>query len=44
MLLGVLVCLVLVALMRRRLRWHRQALQTDLAAGLGIWGAMSCVY
>ena len=44
MLLGVLVCLVLVGLMRRRLCWHRQALQTYLAAGLGIWGAMSCVY
>ncbi|NEX23129.1 DMT family transporter [Thiorhodococcus mannitoliphagus] len=44
MLLGVFVCLVLVALMSRRICWHRKAFQTYLAAGLGIWGAMSCVY
>nr|WP_245232359.1 DMT family transporter [Thiorhodococcus minor] len=44
MVLGVFICLALVALMSRRVRWHRKALHTYLAAGLGIWGAMSCVY
>jgi drug/metabolite transporter (DMT)-like permease len=44
MVLGVLVCLVLVALMRRRLPWHPLALRTYLAAGLGLWAAMSSVY
>jgi drug/metabolite transporter (DMT)-like permease len=44
MLVGVFVCLVLVALLSRRMRWHRKARHTYLAAGLGIWGAMSSVY
>ncbi|MBK1723145.1 EamA family transporter [Thiocystis violacea] len=44
MVLGVFICLVLVALMSRRMRWHRRALQTYCAAGLGIWGAMSSTY
>ncbi len=44
MVLGVFACLVLVALMSRRICWHRQARHTYLAAGVGIWGAMSCVY
>jgi len=44
MVLGVLVCLALVALLSRRLRWHREALLTYSAAGLGLWGAMTCVY
>ncbi|OOY51276.1 DMT family transporter [Solemya velum gill symbiont] len=44
MLLGVFVCLVLVALMSRRMRWYAAARKTYLAAGLGIWGAMSSVY
>ncbi len=42
--LGVFVCLVLVALMSRRMRWYPAARNTYLAAGLGIWGAMSAVY
>ncbi|MEN8213706.1 MAG: DMT family transporter [Pseudomonadota bacterium] len=42
--LGVFVCLVLVALMSRRMRWYATARNTYLAAGLGIWGAMSSVY
>ncbi|MES9963337.1 MAG: DMT family transporter [Candidatus Sedimenticola sp. 20ELBAFRAG] len=42
--IGVFVCLVLVALMSRRMRWYRAARHTYLAAGLGIWGAMSAVY
>jgi len=44
MVLGVIVCLVLVALLSRRMRWHREALLTYLAAGIGLWGAMTSVY
>ena len=44
MVLGVVVCLVLVALLSRRMRWHREALLTYLAAGIGLWGAMTSVY
>ncbi|NKN33626.1 EamA family transporter [Marichromatium bheemlicum] len=44
MVLGVFLCLVLVAVMSRRMRWNRAALLTYIAAGLGIWGSMSCVY
>ena len=36
MVLGVLVCLVLVALLNRRMRWHRDAVLTYLAAGIGL--------
>jgi drug/metabolite transporter (DMT)-like permease len=42
--IGVFVCLVLVALLSRRMRWHAKARNTYLAAGLGIWGAMSSLY
>lgn len=44
MLLGVVVCLLLVAFMSRRVRWHRDALLTYLTAGIGLWGAMTSVY
>ncbi|MCP4452122.1 MAG: EamA family transporter, partial [Planctomycetes bacterium] len=44
MVLGLFVCLVLIALFSRRMRWHRDALLTYLAGGLGIWGAMTSVY
>lgn len=44
MVLGVLVCLTLVALLRRRLPWRRDALMTYFAAGIGLWGAMTSVY
>jgi drug/metabolite transporter (DMT)-like permease len=44
MLLGVLLCLLLVTLFGRGMRWHRRALLTYLVAGAGVWGAMSCVY
>jgi len=44
MLIGVFVCLVMVALMSRRMRWHSKALSTYVAAGLGVWGAMSTAY
>lgn len=44
MVLGVLVCLALLALLRQPLRWHRAARLTYLAGGLGLWGAMTSVY
>ena len=44
MLPGVVVCLILVALLSRRMRWHREALLTYFAAGMGLWGAMTSVY
>ena len=44
MVLGVFVCGVLVAFWGRRLPWHRAAIRTYLAAGLGLWAAMSSVY
>jgi len=44
MVLGVLVCLALVVLLGRRLGWDRQAVQTYLAGGIGLWGAMTSVY
>lgn len=44
MVIGVLVCLGLLALLRQPLRWHRNARLTYLAGGLGLWGAMTSVY
>jgi drug/metabolite transporter (DMT)-like permease len=44
MVIGVSVCLLLLALLRRPLRLTPAALRTYVAGGLGIWGAMSCVY
>lgn len=44
MAIGTLGCLALVWLMRGKLLWHKQAIQSYLAGGLGIFGAMSCVY
>ena len=42
--LGALVCLALMGLFSVPLPRHRAALQTYAAAGLGIFGAMLCVY
>jgi len=44
MLIGALVCLVILALMRKRLVWHKKAIYTYLSASLGIFGSMLCVY
>jgi len=44
MAIGALGCLLLLLLVRGRLYWHKTAVSTYLAAGLGIYGAMSCVY
>lgn len=42
--LGALLCLALMGLFSVPLPRHRAAVRTYLAAGLGIFGAMSCVY
>lgn len=42
--LGALFCLVFMGLFSVPLPRHRTALRTYLAAGLGIYGALSCVY
>ncbi len=44
MAIGALGCLLLLMLTRGRLYWHKAAVNTYLAAGMGIYGAMSCVY
>jgi drug/metabolite transporter (DMT)-like permease len=44
MLLGVVLCLALIALLSRRLPWETAARRTYLAGGLGLWGAMTAVY
>lgn len=44
MVLGALLCLVLLLLLRRKLPMHPQALATYGSAGIGIYGAMMCVY
>jgi drug/metabolite transporter (DMT)-like permease len=44
MVIGVLLCLALLALLRQPLRGHRAALLTYLAGGLGVWGAMTSTY
>lgn len=42
--LGFLICLLLLWVLRIPLRWHREAVLTYVAAGLGIFGAMLSVY
>ena len=44
MLIGLFICLLILAFMRVRLQWHRQAVYTYLAASLGIFGSMLLVY
>lgn len=44
MLIGVAICLLLMVIFRVKLPLYREASLTYLAAGLGIFGAMSCVY
>jgi len=44
MLIGTLICLIIMAFMRVRLDWKKEALLTYLAASLGIFGSMLCVY
>ncbi len=44
MVIGLFISLLLLRFMGLSLHTHRKALQTYLAAGLGIFGAMICVY
>ena len=44
MAIGVVICLTLLKILNIRMPLHRAALETYLAAGLGIFGAMFCVY
>lgn len=44
MLIGALVCVALLMLLSRRLSWHRDAVKTYMAGGLGVFGAMTSVY
>ena len=42
--IGLAICLLLLAIFRFKMPWHRDARKTYLAAGLGIFGTMLCVY
>lgn len=44
MLVGAAVCSLIMLLLTRKLPWNREARQTYLAAGLGLYGAMMSVY
>lgn len=44
MVLGLFVCLVLIAVMGRSMPWHGRARATYLVAGVSLWGAMTSVY
>jgi drug/metabolite transporter (DMT)-like permease len=44
MVIGAVLALVLTALLGLGMRWHRQAIRAYVAAGLGIFGSMLCVY
>jgi drug/metabolite transporter (DMT)-like permease len=44
MVLGTMVALMILALLRKPLHWHKQARRTYLAASMGIYGSMMCVY
>lgn len=44
MLLGLFTAYTILYFSRQRFPWHSDALKTYLAAGLGIYTAMSCVY
>lgn len=44
MTIGLLICLMLLPIFKVKMPWHRNARQTYLAAGLGIFGTMLCVY
>lgn len=44
MVIGTALCLLIAQLLRVRLPWHRDALRTYAAAGVGVYGAMMSVY
>lgn len=44
MLIGVLICMLILAFMRQKLQWHKRAVYTYLSASMGIFGSMLCTY
>ncbi|MDH5443968.1 MAG: DMT family transporter [Gammaproteobacteria bacterium] len=44
MIIGTLGCLLLLAILRGKLPWHKRAIMVYVAEGIAIFGAMSCVY
>ena len=44
MMIGVVLCLLLVSLLSVKMPWHKRAVQTYIAAGLAVYGAMFSVY
>ena len=44
MTIGLVICVLLLGAFRIKMPWHREARLTYLAAGLGIFGTMLCVY
>ena len=44
MLLGLSVACLLLYISRQKIPWHKDALKTYIASGLGIYTAMTCVY
>lgn len=44
MAIGLAICMLLLAILRLRMPWHREARMTYIAAGMGIFGTMICVY
>jgi len=42
--LGMAVALTVLVILRRQLPWDRKAMETYLAASVGVYGAMMCVY
>ena len=44
MLIGTFICLLILAFMRVRLEWHKKAIQSYLAASMGIFGSMLLTY
>ena len=44
MLIGVFLCMLLISLLSIKMPWHKRAVQTYIAAGLAVYGAMLSVY
>ncbi|MFT4582414.1 MAG: drug/metabolite transporter (DMT)-like permease [Gammaproteobacteria bacterium] len=44
MVLGMVVAYVIIIIVRQRMPWHRQAIYTYIASGLGIYATMGSIY
>ncbi len=44
MVIGLAICVLMLPILKVKMPWHRDARNTYLAAGLGIFGTMLCVY